>query len=56
MKKKLIYLLLLALLPLGTVAQQKTSFEIKDGNFYRNGKATPILSGEMHYARIPHQY
>lgn len=33
-----------------------TRFEIKDGNFMINGKATPILSGEMHYPRIPHQY
>ncbi|WP_455672191.1 beta-galactosidase [Phocaeicola sp.] len=56
MKKNLIYLLLLALLPLSVFAQQKNTFEIKDGHFYRNGKVTPILSGEMHYARIPHQY
>lgn len=56
MKKKLICLLtLLALLPLGLSAQ-KTTFEIKDGHFYRNGKVTPVLSGEMHYSRIPHQY
>ena len=31
-------------------------FEIKDGHFFVDGKATPILSGEMHYARIPHEY
>ena len=56
MKKKTICLLLaLALLPLLAIAQ-KSTFEIKDGNFYRNGKVTPILSGEMHYPRIPHQY
>ena len=57
MKKKIIYLLLLMqLMPLCLMAQSKSTFEIKAGHFYRNGKVTPILSGEMHYARIPHQY
>lgn len=56
MKKKTVCLLLmLAILPLLAFAQ-KSTFEIKDGHFYRNGKVTPILSGEMHYPRIPHQY
>ena len=56
MKKKTLYLLLaLAMLPLPAIAQ-KSTFEIKDGHFYRNGKVTPVLSGEMHYPRIPHQY
>lgn len=58
---KFFYLLLMLLLPLGGMAQKKNQqtknpFEIKDGHFYLNGKQTPILSGEMHYARIPHQY
>lgn len=51
--------LLSSLLLLGSVngmAQDKVPFEIKDGNFYRNGEVVPVLSGEMHYARIPHQY
>lgn len=57
MQMKTVYwLLLLALFPLTVFSQQKNSFEIKDGHFYRNGKVTPILSGEMHYTRIPHQY
>ena len=56
MKKLCYLLLLLAILPLGTFAQKKISFEIKDGDFYLNGKATPIYSGEMHYSRIPHEY
>lgn len=56
MQKKIFYLLLLALMPLYAFSQQKTTFGIKDGHFYRNGKVTSILSGEMHYARIPHQY
>ena len=38
------------------VRQGETYVEIKDGHFYVNGKVTPILSGEMHYPRIPHQY
>lgn len=57
MRKKTIYLLLLLIcLPMCMLAQSKSTFEIKDGHFYRNGKVTPVLSGEMHYARIPHQY
>ncbi|MEE1118548.1 MAG: hypothetical protein U0K90_01330, partial [Bacteroidales bacterium] len=56
MRKLYCLLLLLALLPIGTFAQKKSSFEIKNGDFYLNGKATPIYSGEMHYSRIPHQY
>lgn len=56
MKKFLFYVLLLALFPTGMLAQTKNTFEIKDGHFYRNGEIVPILSGEMHYSRIPHQY
>lgn len=56
MKKALYFTLLLMGLPLCLLAQSKTSFEIKDGHFYRDGKVISILSGEMHYARIPHQY
>ena len=56
MQKTLIRILcLIILLPLAGFAQ-KTTFEIKNGHFYLNGKVTPVLSGEMHYARIPHQY
>ena len=44
------------LIPIGSFAKEKRTFEIKDGHFYVNGKVTPILSGEMHYPRIPHQY
>lgn len=36
--------------------QKKASFEIKGGNFLYNGKPIQIHSGEMHYARIPHEY
>lgn len=55
-KKNIIWLLFVAFLPLFVMAQKKNNFEIKDGAFYRNGKVTPIISGEMHYPRIPHQY
>lgn len=34
----------------------KPTFEIKERHFVLNGKTTPLLSGEMHYSRIPHQY
>lgn len=54
--KKIFYLLLFAILPIAGNAQEKLTFEIKNGDFYVNGKATPILSGEMHYSRIPHEY
>lgn len=54
MKKKIAYLLLLLMLiPVGSFAKEKRTFEIKDGHFYVNGKVTPILSGEMHYPRNP---
>lgn len=66
MKKFFIAGLCLASLLMGGVsaeaakAKSKTKntpkFEIKDGNFVLDGKATPILSGEMHYPRIPHEY
>ena len=48
----------LASVTMATVAkpQKKASFEIKGGNFLYNGKPIQIHSGEMHYARIPHEY
>ena len=32
------------------------SFEVRDGEFLRDGKPVQIIGGEMHYARIPHEY
>ena len=52
----LCYWLFLVFFPLGVMSQSRKSFEIKDGHFYRDGKIVSILSGEMHYSRIPHQY
>jgi beta-galactosidase len=37
-------------------AQPKHTFEIKDGQFRYDGQPTQIHSGEMHYARVPHEY
>lgn len=48
--------LFLLLFSTGSVAQTQHTFEIKDGNFCYNGTKINIRSGEMHYARIPHQY
>ena len=59
MKKRSFYLLLpfLFLSTTFTHSQTKKSgFEIKNGQFLLNGEAVSLLSGEMHYARIPHQY
>jgi beta-galactosidase len=48
---------LLSVLPLSNQAQsQFKSFEIRDGNFHLNGNPVKIYSGEMHFARIPHEY
>jgi beta-galactosidase len=32
------------------------SFAVRDGQFLLNGKPFQIISGEMHYARIPRAY
>ena len=54
MKKKIAYLLLLLMLiPVGSFAKEKRTFEIKDGHFYVNGKVTPILSGEYALSSYP---
>ncbi|MDR2950949.1 MAG: beta-galactosidase, partial [Prevotella sp.] len=60
MIKKNNYLLLLLLIflsaPVVLRAQQDHTFEIKGGDFVYDGKPVRIISGEMHYPRIPHQY
>lgn len=58
MKKILLCICFLLALPLSMSAAKtdKTTFEIKNGNFYLNGKITQVHSGEFHYARVPHQY
>jgi beta-galactosidase len=47
-------LIWMASLPL--YAQQKHSFGISGDRFVLDGKSFEILSGEMHYARIPREY
>ena len=37
-------------------AQQKHTFEIKNGDFLYDGKPLQIHSGEMHFARVPKPY
>ena len=32
------------------------TFEIKDGNFMKDGKSCYIIGGEIHYARVPKGY
>ena len=56
MRNILSVLLLLLALSTNTIAQQKHSFEIANGNFLYDGKPTQIHSGEMHYARVPAAY
>lgn len=56
--KNIFYILfsLSVLFPSDGIAQDKHTFEIKEGNFVYDGKVIQIRSGEMHYSRIPHQY
>ncbi len=54
-----LFLLLVTLLaPSNMRAQQNASetFAVHDGQFLLNGKPFRIISGEMHYARIPRAY
>jgi beta-galactosidase len=45
-------------LPSLAIAQEtvKPSFVVEGDHFALNGKPVQILSGEMHYARVPHEY
>src|ERR1700721_2340632 len=49
----LVFLAFAALRPART---QQPSFRVADGRFVHNGKPIQILSGEMHYARVPRAY
>ncbi|HEY1501978.1 MAG TPA: beta-galactosidase family protein [Acidobacteriaceae bacterium] len=46
----------LAFLPLHPARAQQPSFRVADGRFLLNGRPFQIISGEMHYARIPRAY
>lgn len=41
---------------IGFAQKTKHSFEIKNGSFVYDDKPIMLHSGEMHFARIPHQY
>jgi len=56
MKKGILIILLIVFIQSFTNAQPKHTFAISDGEFMYDGKPVKIYSGEMHYARIPHQY
>ena len=52
--KRIFSLLLSSCISLFCLAQNK--FEIKDGQFLKNGEPVYIIGGELHYARIPREY
>jgi len=54
--KKIFLLPLFLVFIITSSAQQKRTFEIKDGNFLYDGKPIQIHSGEMHFARVPKPY
>ena len=56
MKKAFLLSFLLITMVTLSFAQQKHTFEIKDGNFVYDGKPIQIHSGEMHFARVPKAY
>jgi beta-galactosidase len=56
MKKSLLIAVFFTFLLSFAQAQQKHSFVISDGEFVYDGKPVQIHSGEMHYARVPHEY
>jgi beta-galactosidase len=49
-------LILVALVTPGPARAQQPSFRAADGKFLLNGKPLQVISGEMHYARIPRAY
>ena len=53
---KRILSLLLALSSLSAFAQQHHVFSTQDDHFTLDGKPFKVLSGELHYARIPREY
>jgi beta-galactosidase len=56
MKKVIILAFLITCILTFADAQPKHTFVINDGEFMHDGKPIKIYSGEMHYARIPHEY
>jgi beta-galactosidase len=56
MKKGAFFILFVICILSYADAQPKHTFVINDGEFMFDGKPIKIYSGEMHYARIPHEY
>lgn len=56
MNKRNIVGIIFIFLTIQIIAQHKHTFEIKEGQFFKDGAPLLIISGEMHYPRIPHQY
>jgi len=55
--KKVLFIVFASLLLIRNVsAQQKHIFSLSTDNFLLDGKPFQIISGEMHPARIPHEY
>lgn len=54
--KKLIVIVSLVIFCLHVSAQQKHIFSLSKNDFLLDGKPLQIISGEMHPARIPHEY
>lgn len=49
-------LLLCSVVPAGAQTPAAHSFRVTDGQFLLDGKSFQIISGEMHYARVPREY
>ncbi|MBI1782663.1 MAG: beta-galactosidase, partial [Sphingobacteriales bacterium] len=56
MKRKLFFILLPVVIAITATAQVKHTFRFNEQKFLLDGKPFRIISGEMHPARIPHQY
>lgn len=56
MKKGILSIVFIAFMLFFVNAQSKHSFAISDGEFMYDNKPVKIHSGEMHYARVPHEY
>lgn len=55
MKSVLTFILLMSM-AMSSWSVENRHFEIRDGEFMMDGRPVRIISGEMHYSRVPHQY
>jgi beta-galactosidase len=56
MKRTLITLAAVALLPFGAIAQPKHTFAIGTNDFLLDGQRLQIRCGEVHAPRVPKEY